>query len=88
MNELKLMFGDVPGIKKKEIKKYTHGVDKSLKSSFTNGGYTFKTGDSIKVECNDYSKEYSEKKDNLPDLLYVSIDSKEFSNFLMSGEAY
>ena len=88
MSDLKIMFDQVPNIKIQQPKKYRHGVDKISKSYFTRGSFISPSGDRINVDCNDYSKAFSENNDNLPDKMYISIDSAEFYKFLMSGNAY
>ena len=76
------MFGEVSGIKIEEITEYIHGADPSGKSTFTRGRYIFESGDSISVDCNDFTEET-----NYPDEMYVAIDSKEFYDWIMTGES-
>ena len=78
--DLNDLFGNVKGIKKDRLKEYIHGADPSGKSTYTRGGFIFNSGDRINIDCNDFSKE-----SDYIDEMYVSIDSKEFYDFLMSG---
>lgn len=88
MNDLNKMFADIPGIKIQKPTKYIHGVDITKKSFFTRGRFIFNSGDSIDVDCNDYSNEFSAKNNNQPDEMYIAISSNDFYQFLMSGGAY
>ena len=83
LEELNGLFGNVQGIRKNKLKEYNHGADPSGKSTYTRGGFIFSSLDQVNVDCNDFSKE-----SGYIDEMYVSVDSKEFYYFLMSGRAY
>ena len=83
LEELNGLFNNVQGIRKNKLKEYNHGADPSGKSTYTRGGFIFSSLDQVNVDCNDFSNE-----SGYIDEMYVSVDSKEFYNFLMSGRAY
>ena len=83
LEELNGLFGNVKGIRKNKLKEYNHGADPSGKSTYTRGGFIFSSLDQVNVDCNDFAKE-----SGYVDEMYVSVDSKEFYYFLMSGRAY
>ena len=83
LEELNGLFGNVQGIRKNKLKEYNHGADPSGKSTYTRGGFIFSSLDQVNVDCNDFSNE-----SGYIDEMYVSVDSKEFYNFLMSCRAY
>ena len=74
-----LFLEDVEGVKvKKERDSILYGLDESNESIFSDDTYTFKSGDFITVECYDYSE-----KTLMIDALQVSINTKEFGDFLL-----
>ena len=83
LEKLNGLFGNVQGIRKNKLKEYNHGADPSGKSTYTRGGFILNSLDQVNVDCNDFSKE-----SGYNDEMYVSVDSKEFYYFLMSGRAY
>ena len=83
LEELNSLFGNVKGIRNNKLRKYNHGADPSGKSTYTRGGFIFSSLDQVNVDCNDFSNE-----SGYIDEMYVSVDSKEFYYFLMSGRAY
>ena len=69
----------VEGVKvKKERDSILYGLEESNESIFSSDEYTFKSGDFIAVECYDYSEKIS-----MIDALQVSINTKEFGDFLI-----
>ena len=65
---------------KKSVKEvFTHSGDKTGKSKFTQTRFDLKDG-YILVICYDYSVDYGNQ-----DHLSVSIDTKEFNDWVMSG---
>ena len=69
----------VEGVKvKKERDSIIYGLEESNESIFSSDEYTFKSGDFIAVECYDYSEKIS-----MIDALQVSINTKEFGDFLL-----
>ena len=69
----------VEGVKvKKERDSILYGLEESNESIFSSDEYTFKSGDFIAVECYDYSEKIS-----MIDALQVSINTKEFGDFLL-----
>ena len=83
LEKLNGLFGNVKGIRKNKLRKYNHGADPSGKSTYTRGGFIFSSLDQVNVDCNDFSKESGYINE-----MYVSVDSKEFYYFLISGRAY
>ena len=83
LEELNGLFGNVKGIRNNKLKEYNHGADPSGKSTYTRGGFILSSLDQVNVDCNDFSNE-----SGYIDEMYVSVDSKEFYYFLMSGRAY
>ena len=83
LGQIKELFTNVNDLK--IIDKYIdiHGADQSGKSTYTRGSFKFASGDKISIDCNNFSKAM-----NTSHQLYVSIDSKEFDEFLDSGRAY
>ena len=59
---------------------------KDTKNISHNLRFSFKDGDNITIACMDYHEDLV--KDGYVDKLTVSVRSKEFVNFLSSGEAY
>ena len=79
---LKDMFEGQKNIREIPIYESKHSIDTSGKSKVSTGGFLFDSGDSILVQCMDFS-------DIIPldDELVVAIDTKEFADFL-NTEAY
>lgn len=95
-NDIKKCIGQVETISTELIKIFPessitkkikpHEYDKSGKSLIHQSIFDLDSGDEIRVECYDWSKNML-KKHNLWDQLVVSILSEEFSYF-MANEAY
>ena len=69
------------GAKKRDRGTIKHAYDKSGKSTYTDFYFEFQSG-KVKVSCYDWSKEMK-----YSDHLRISINSKEFDNFI-NNEAY
>ena len=81
--EISAMFPDAKKISEKDVAKLIDPTGVSRQSSVS---WVFTSGDSMQTACSDYSEEFI-KKMNTPDSLTVSIDLKNFTDFMID-EAY
>ena len=79
LSELSGLFDNEKGVKKSNIKTFTHSADS--KSTLRQALYFFPNGDEVEVTCGDYSD-----ITGWPDDLRVSINLKEFADYLYGGQ--
>ena len=76
--EISEIFKYEEDIKVREVRdEIFYGLEESNEGKFSYDEYMFKSGDFITVECYDYSE-----KTSMTDALQVSINTKEFGDFL------
>ena len=71
--------------KKRDKGKFKHNDDKTGKSFFYSYDLELESGAAVKVICYDWSKELTERE-NWPDSLTVTLNSKEFVEFLKNEQ--